>query len=449
MKSDDQEPDVVQSETPSVEPKAGRWSMAWHVLGHGLTRARDATLLALKSSGRWLRNVWFHLRLVALRARAIERAQSTLVMLQKSLPRLGLIARNGFALGALVALTALSILGLGRFGLRTIDPGTIGVRYSKWDGDGVSMRDFGPGLHLSLPGVHRWYELPAGTGLLSWKAQEGEGAASVLDVRTLDGTSVQLSLTIPYSILDGHAHQLVAQGLRTSFRDQARARAEQVLLNELGALHSEEFSLTEVRRDVLERALLRLNQFLAAIHLEAEAILVDAVAFSPAYEKKLVETQRERQRGRVLVARQLEDTEEQIILRRRSEIDQELLARRMELDREIEDMRAAGQIQAVSKAREVTQFESDLRADADRGYASLLAQGETTLADAFGLERQLHGEILGGSGGEEYLALQAARSARLEGVLLDSNDPRMPNPLDVERMLELFGLKGGKAASPE
>ena len=212
-----------------------------------------------------------------------------------------------------------------------------------------------------------------------------------------------------------------------------------MLLNEFGRLNTEQFSKSDVRAQMLVGALDKLNESFDEIHLVAEQILVEGVGFSPAYEKKLVETQRERQRGRVLVARQLEDQEQQTILRQRSEIDRELLERRIELDREIEEVRVAGQGLAAEKVRTVAQFESERRANADRDYALAIATGEAALARANDLERRLHGEILSGPGGDQYLAVKAARAARLQEVTLDANDPRMPSPLDVSGMVELFG----------
>jgi hypothetical protein len=386
--------------------------------------------------------LWRHERSARLRASlratiagARERLRARWPRIRRASLRL---LRQGAAIGAL----ALAVLVGGRFALHAVEPGQVGLRYSKWGGGGVAAQDFGPGLHLSLPGLHKWHDLPVGTDLMTWRSGEGEDPGRQLDVRTVDGGSVALDLCIPFRIRQGAAHLIVAEGNRGTYRELARAKAEPVLLDAFGRFASEELSDSAARRAVLERALVELNASLEAIHLVAGEILVEEVRFAEAYEKKLVETQREEQRGRVLEAMQAQDEEHTIILRRRLEIDEELQARRIELDRQIEQLTAEGILAAGESHRRVVEYESALRADAERDYQQLVALGEAALLQAERLERRLRGEILAGSGGAEYLAIQAARSTHLQDVLLNANDPRVPNPLDVARMLELF--QGGK-----
>ena len=201
---------------------------------------------------------------------------------------------------------------------------------------------------------------------------------------------------------------------------------------------SEDFADTEKRSAVLASAKEQLDAALAEVHLEADRVLVESIAFSESYEEKLVQTQRSLQRGRVLEADEAKAKEEAVIQRRRNEMDRQLQARRIELDLEIEQLEVASKLMAVETYREVEKYESDLAADADREYERLVAQGKTLVLTAEKLERRLRGEILSGEGGEDYLALQAARATRLEEVVLNANDPRVPNPLEVGDMLELF-----------
>lgn len=412
------------------------------LLGHRLRRAgawcwRHGVRLGHWSVAR-CRTAWGHERSIRARLLCAARLARCAAVLRRGLPSFRQGARQALLLGVVLGLIVASVQFTGNVCFREIEPGSVGVRTSKWGGGGVQMKDFEPGLHLSLPGVHKWHSLPVGTKFLTWQAEAGGRTSTALDVRTLDGTSISLSLCVLYRIQPGQAHRLVSEGHRNTFESQARAMTEQVLLREFGRLRSDDFSRTDVRGQLLAEALAQLNRKLDEIHLLAEEILVDGVGFSPAYEKKLVETQREHQRGRVLVARQLEDQEQQTILRRRSEIDRQLLERRIELDREIEEVRTAGQAQAVDSVRAVIQLESELRANADREYGLLIARGEAALSRAKDLEHRLHGQILTGPGGDHYLALQAARATHLGEVVLDANDPRVPNPLDVAGMVGLF-----------
>jgi|GEM_PF-352385 len=397
-------------------------------------RAGRATALA---AWRHERSRRLRAELLQLARHARERGTRAWPATRRAATRLGILLLGLTLLGG-------ATIAVGRFGLHPVRPGEIGVRSSVWSGRGVAPRDFGPGLHLGLPGLQQWYALPAGTELMRWRGPSEEDAGNPLDLRTSDGSTISLALTVPYRIRPGSAHRIVAEGHRGTYRQQAVAKTEQVLANELGRLPSEELTRSDLRGELLGSTLVALNQALAEIHVEAEAILIDELRFSEAYERKLVETQRERQRGRVLEARRLEDQEEQTILRRRHEIDRELQARRIELDREVETLRAEGQARAVELKRAADELEGALRADADREYELLVAQGEAARLEAEELERRLHAEVLSGKGGAELLALRAARATRLTEVTLNSDDPRVPNPLDVEAMVELFAGEGAR-----
>lgn len=404
-------------------------------LGRVLSAAGRAAWKGLRTVARLLasgtRRLWRHERTERGRTwllATLRRGWNSLAALAPRGRRGGLrLARYGLVAGGI----ALVVLVGGRFGLHSVEPGQVGVRYSKW-GDGVTSGDFGPGLHLNVPGVHKWHLLPRGTELMSWRGQRP------LDVRTADGSTVALELSVPYRIQEGAAHRIVARGDRATYRQLARAKAEPILLDAFGQLVSEDVADTEKRATVLDRAREELAAALAEIHLEADPVLVESIAFSESYEQKLVETQRSMQRGRVLEADEAKAKEEAVIQRRRNEIDGELQARRIELDREIEELEVASKLRAVETYRALEKYESDLAAEADREYERLVAQGKTLVLSAEKLERRLRGEILAGDGGEDYLALQAARSTRLSEVVLNANDPRVPNPLDVGGMLDLF-----------
>ena len=404
-------------------------------LGRVLSTAARASWNGLSAAALFLaaglRFSWRHERTQRARSWLLASLRRAWAFLATQGPRvrrggLGLL-RYGLVAGAL----ALVVLVGGRFGLHAVEPGQVGVRYSKW-GDGVTSGDFGPGLHLSVPGVHKWHLLSRGTELMSWRAQQP------LDVRTADGSTVALELSVPYRIQEGAAHRIVARGARAPDPPQGRAHGEPILLDAFGQLVSEDFADTEKRSAVLASAKEQLDAALAEVHLEADRVLVESIAFSESYEEKLVQTQRSLQRGRVLEADEAKAKEEAVIQRRRNEMDRQLQARRIELDLEIEQLEVASKLMAVETYREVEKYESDLAADADREYERLVAQGKTLVLTAEKLERRLRGEILSGEGGEDYLALQAARATRLEEVVLNANDPRVPNPLEVGDMLELF-----------
>lgn len=401
---------------------------------HGLQRAAARAVTHGRAAWRSERSRRWRTHVAAAVAAGRARAVAALPATRRSA---SFLARAG----ALLVLVVLGVRYGGRWFTHPVAPGMVAVRQSKWGG-GVAARDFQPGLHLSLPGVHDWYDLPAGTQLLEWtSALGGPTTASALEVRTADGNVVMLDVMVPYRVLPGEAHRIVAEGRRATFAGEVRTLVEQALQDQLGLLSLEQFSSSEVRAERIASVLDQLDETLLEAHVAAEDVLVASIDFSPAYEKKLLETQRERQRGRVLEARRIEDLEKRRILDRQLEIDREVQERRIALDRAVEEVLRAGKSEARELTREFARIETERRAEADRRHEELVATGLSALERAGALERQLRAEILSSEGGVDYLTLAAARATRLQEVVLNSNDPRTPNPLDIDAMLTL--LRGG------
>jgi len=425
-------------------PSAGQRALVharalWDVTARGLRAARVRGVALVRAGWAYMRAAWSSERAQRGRARVRSLFADGKAWVRERLPAL---RRGGWALARGAALVLVVVGGLrfgGRLFTHPVEPDRVAVRQSKWGG-GVAARDFGPGLHLSLPGVHDWYDLPAGTQLLEWRMEEGQPTTSnPLEVRTADGNVVTLDVVVPYRVLPGEAHRIVAEGRRITFTGEVRTLVEQALQDQLGLLSLDAFSNSEARAVRVASALEQLQVTLAEAHVAAEDVLIGAIGFSPAYEKKLLETQRERQRGRVLEARRIEDLEKRRILDRQLEIDREVQERRIALDRQVEDVLRAGKTEARALTQALAQAEVRRRAEADRSYDELVASGQAEVERAGGLERQLRAEILSTAGGVRYLTLAAAKATNLREVVLNSNDPRTPNPLDIDAMLELLG----------
>ncbi len=436
---------VVTDPTPAQEsPSAVRRALVhasalWGATWRGLRAARVRSVALARAGWSHVRATWSSERAHACPAALRALIEQSWTWTRERLPSL---RRGGWALARGAALVLLVVGGLrygGRLFTHPVEPDRVAVRQSKWGG-GVAARDFGPGLHLSLPGVHDWYDLPAGTQLLEWHMESGQPTTSnPLEVRTADGNVVTLDVVVPYRVLPGEAHRIVAEGRRVTFTGEVRTLVEQALQDQLGLLSLDAFSNSDARAERVASALEQLGTTLAEAHVAAEDVLIGAIGFSPAYEKKLLETQRERQRGRVLEARRIEDLEKRRILDRQLEIDREVQERRIALDRQVEDVLRAGKTEARALTQALAQAEVRRRAEADRGYDELVAAGQAEVERAGGLERQLRAEILSSDGGVRYLTLAAARATNLREVVLNSNDPRTPNPLDIDAMLELLG----------
>lgn len=175
----------------------------------------------------------------------------------------------------------------------TIEPGTVGVRQSALSG--VSDADLEPGWRVRIPGMHKVIVLPSHYIMLEYVADEG---GQSLQIRTKDNNIVGLDVSVPVRIRPGEAHQVVEAGNHTldsdghhRFRRLAQETTVSVLRERLAELDSPGFYTTDRRVEVTQKTLALLNQALAELHLEAEAVLIRAVTFRTEYESQLQQIQ--------------------------------------------------------------------------------------------------------------------------------------------------------------
>jgi len=237
-----------------------------------------------------------------------------------------------------------------------VSPGEVAVRQVNWgSGSGIEEEDHAPGLYFSPPLLESWHRLDASTHVASFSWESEGGLHPILEVRTREGNSAQAAVTVPYRIAPGAAHRIVAAGIKLSWERLVKTTIEKVLLEELAELRSEEFSDTDRRLEVCERALVALNAQLAAHHVVADGVYVTGVYFPPTWEKKQQQRQLDGQTLKTdavlakLVAKKLQNDFKAQELDRE---EQELVA---ELDRELE----AERVRAVDERMERQKLENE------------------------------------------------------------------------------------------
>lgn len=183
-----------------------------------------------------------------------------------------------------------ALLGLRWMLVDNVSLGKVGVRLSNVAG--VHETDLEPGWRLGVFGLHKIYELPSTYQFLDFLDQ------NALEIRTKDNNIVSLDISVPYRITPGSAWGIVSAGNHVedgqgSFRFQRLTRETTVgvLRQHLADLQSSDFYDTDRRNEVSARALEVLNEELAPLHVEANAILMRAVFFRPEYEKQLLQIQ--------------------------------------------------------------------------------------------------------------------------------------------------------------
>ncbi|MCE9595823.1 MAG: hypothetical protein K8S98_16660 [Planctomycetes bacterium] len=392
------------------------------LIAESWTRCRELALASARLAGRATRGV--------LRAARSHWVAAPLAWLLRAVGSTARVA----AVGAVVAAVALAGLWVG---YERVPVASIGVQQTQWGDGGLVEHDFEPGLHRSTRGLSAWHILDARTHFLmfGWKTDGAD--LELLDLRTKDGNEVKLSVTVPYRIRPGEGWQLVRDGLKSSYEALARATTQSLLMQELAELSSTDLATTSMRLARCRDALPRLNALLAPYHLEAESIQIHQTLFWNEYEKKLQSKQLTKQLA--LEAEAATEVEEE---RRKNtlaeQIDAEEKRVRAEKDKEIETSVAEATLDIARIRAEAKGYDELLRTQAGAELDRANAEGAFQIAKAEALREELVQRVHESAGGRILLARKAAEQLRIRSVTLDSRDPRVPNPLDLDAMVALL-----------
>ena len=404
--------------------------MQWReLLSTTVTLAQRALKLALHTAaqaGRWL-------------GRTLRRAWQSNFRRRVLRPAI-VVARVCVIAAVLTAMTVFA----GRAFVQRVSPTDHGVRQNNWGADaGVELADLRPGFHRNVPGASTWHFIDARTSFLRFGPESEGNSFPPLELRTADDVELSLSITVPFRIQDGQAHRVVADGLKSTHKQNAKTVIEKVLLERFATLRSEEWFQTTRRDTVSEEALAAINAALDRIHVVAEAVLVTAATFPPMYEEKLAEQKLSGQKletDRLFAKRDLQkhmlDVEQAAVNRAESELgaSYDLALERAKI--ELED-----QIQAVTIAAD--SHKTEQRIIAENAFAKSVATGQLAVDQAEALKERLTNEALESTGGRLLLAQEAASALRFKSIRIDANDPKTPNVFDLDAFVALLV---GKAA---
>ena len=175
--------------------------------------------------------------------------------------------------------------------LEKVPPATIAVRQALWGGGGVEANDYSMGFHLGITGYHKWHLLDKRTHFLTFSEDgKSSGVGTLrppLVIRTKDNNTANFDLTVTYRIIPGKGHELVRKGLKEIYRERVFKTVESVMREELAQLSSEDIYLTAERIRVTQAALPKLEQELENFYVRPDQILIRAIRFTDAYERKL------------------------------------------------------------------------------------------------------------------------------------------------------------------
>ena len=329
------------------------------------------------------------------------------------------------------------------FFIKRVPPATLGVKQGMW-GSGIVLDDFPTGFHLGISGYHKWYFMPAKTHFLHFTASRATGHSDIddwnrpLSIRTTDGNTISVELSIPYRIMPGSAHRIVQDGLQISYRERVKSKVLGVLRAELPQLTSEDWQDTDMRLKRAQMTLPVLNKQLSEFYCEAESLLIRRFSFSPEYEKKLQEKQYLSQKANLDVAltRQAEEEKETTILER--EIQAAEMEKTEQWEKLIQEAKSENEKTIAIILAKAKIYSAETRGEGDAERLISEATGKLAIEKAEALRKELRTAALDSEGGRILLALEAAKNLKLPNVTLDSTDPAVPMILDLDKLVQLL-----------
>ena len=312
----------------------------------------------------------------------------------------------------------------------------VGVKVSNF-GSGTQQRDYEPGYHFTLPGVHRMYRLDPTVQALHMIKGSDPGA---LEVTGIDQYKTRFDITVLYRIEPGKAH-LVSKAVGVTqdrIASRLESKANKSILEALGALKTQDIYNVELREKARQAAKDALAKELEPVHIQLVDILVRAIEYDRNLEELLVEKQLFDQ-GRALteVKRQLEGE-----LQKTEAISRETDARVQVINEEMKQ--EVETIVAETDAR-IHRIEADadlevekLLAEADRERRERRSAGELARTEAKAKGEKAINEAYLGLGGQAYITRQMVENLDFGEIEVNTN---VINPFDVSQFLAMLGLE--------
>ena len=188
-----------------------------------------------------------------------------------------------------------------------IDIGETGVRtqqYSFLGEKGVVAKDFGPGWHRNLPLLDTWNIFDSTVQTTEFTTEQERqqtrrrysflslasqkylastpiGGPGQVELKSKDGFTVKLDVTVKYRIQPGEVHKLYRElGSQTRYKGIVRDQVQRVIRDTFGTMRTEQFYAPAVRRSKTDEAQQLLRSELADSNVELIEILIINFQFS-------------------------------------------------------------------------------------------------------------------------------------------------------------------------
>ncbi|CAA6677209.1 MULTISPECIES: SPFH domain-containing protein [unclassified Lentimonas] len=344
-----------------------------------------------------------------------------------------------------------------------IDLGKTGVRtqqYALLGDKGVVPEDFGPGWHRNLPLLDTWNVFDATVQTTEFTTEQERqetrkiysflssasrsyldtapvGGPGQVELKSKDGYTVRLDVTVKYRIKPGEVHQLYQElGSQARYKGIVRDQVQQVIRGTFGTMRTEQFYDPEVRRKKVTEATVLLDTELTSNSIELIEILIRDINFDPAYERKILDKKLADQDVELNKSRALAEEKKGETNRIAAEteakvrvIEEELKAKqrtvKAETDKQIAQINADARLTAAK-----------LKADADLYKAELQAKGTLLEKEASAEGESLKATALNTPGGQNFVAFEIVQQLQLGEITVSTQSNDF---LDVEAVLEKVG----------
>lgn len=335
---------------------------------------------------------------------------------------------------------------LGSVGVKTQQYGFLGAPR------GVAQKDYAPGWHPDLLFLHSWTVFDATVQTIEMTRDPSSGDQRGRDdvqLKSSDGYTVSLDLTIKYRIKEGEAHKMSRDsGTQSQAHKIVRSLALDTFREVFGSMKTEDFYDPEVREQKTEQARQMLGVKLNDRYIDLLDILIREIVFDPQYEKKILDKKladQEVELNKSLsVAAEKKGETDKIL----AEADAEVKVIGREMEAAIVQLRAETERQIASIRAEAQKYATQTIADADLYSAELVSRGTALERSAEAQGERLKALALMGPGGGNYVALRVVEALDLTNIAVSTLQTDF---LDVDGMVRSFGAndEGNPTDTPE
>ncbi len=366
-------------------------------------------------------------------------------------------------ISSIILLALIGVFLATQFLFIKVELGQTGVRTQQYAflGDkGVVAKDFGPGWHRNLPLLDTWNVFDATVQTTEFTTEQERQetnkiykslsliSRSYLDatptsgpgqveLKSKDGYTVRLDVTVKYRIKPGEVHKLYQElGSQARYKGIVRDQVQQVIRGTFGTMRTEQFYDPEVRRLKVDESTKLLEAELTANSIELIQILIRDIGFDQAYERKILDKKLADQDVELNKSRALAEEKRGETNRIGAETEAKVNVIQEELKADQRTIKAETDKQIAQLNADARLAAAKLKADADLYQAELQAKGTLLEREAQAEGERLKATALNIPGGENLVAYELVKQLQLGEITVSTQTNDF---LDVETVLKKVG----------